>query len=224
MPTVTFRRLGELGELGNQMFQIAATIGYAKKHNKTAKFPLWTCKISGRDYRHIFNNSINQTLHEKDTVNLYQYQYMDRKYVEIPESAHHNLDLIGYFQSEKYFANCKDDIKHYFSRPNAEIKKYIEEKYRNLIENHSDYVVLHVRTAKREKNDYDVHASATLEFIQTAQDHFKDNNKYIVFADNMIEAKKILPDGKEYIFIEGEENYIDLFLMMYFVIFFQTSY
>ena len=38
---VTYKRLGTNGELGNQLFQIAATIGYAEKIKSDFIFPRW---------------------------------------------------------------------------------------------------------------------------------------------------------------------------------------
>lgn len=35
----TFKKLGRYGRIGNQMFQIASTIGIAIKHNDTFAFP-----------------------------------------------------------------------------------------------------------------------------------------------------------------------------------------
>ena len=37
----TFKQLGDLGRLGNQMHQISAIAAYAKKHNKQLVLPEW---------------------------------------------------------------------------------------------------------------------------------------------------------------------------------------
>jgi hypothetical protein len=213
MGIATFLGLGHYGELGNQMFQIAAVEGYANRHSKTALFPEWICKISGRDYRKVFrspvaqSSSVLQTLQQEGAQ---QVQYMDLKYVELP-SLEGNVNFTGYFQSEKYFSNVEDLVRTFF-QPSEDIEKYIFEKYRDLL-SYENKVSLHIRTAKRSANDSDVHASATFEFIEQAMKDFTDKDLFVVFADNMEIAKSILPPGKSYYFVEGEENYIDLFLM-----------
>jgi hypothetical protein len=213
MNFTTFSALGTMGELGNQMFQIAATIGYAKKSGKNAIFPSWKCRFSGKSYGEVFKGPFDQTLNsEKMTSLAGRFVYNDLKYVEIPVHAG-NIDLNGYYQSEKYFENTVDEIKSVFQFSDS-VKMYVEDNFNHILML-EDKVSLHVRTAKRAANDYDVHSSASREFIQKAQKNFSSDN-YVVFADNMEEAKKILPDGKNYIFVENQENYVDMCLMTYF--------
>lgn len=207
---VTFGALGYMGEFGNQIFQVAATIGYGNKHNKKPVFPEWKCKITGRDYTQIFDGKLDLlTLSHVDA----QHSYDGLKYQEIP-FYRGNLNLIGYFQSEKYFSGSEDEIRKLF-QPAPHVKRYIEEKFSDIL-NIDRKVSLHVRTAKRSVGDYDVHTGADREFIEKSQAHFDDEVTYVVFADNWELAKPMLPPGKKYIFVEGEENYVDLFLMNYF--------
>lgn len=46
--TVTFARLGQVGRLGNQLWQIASTVGLAAQHGLRPLFPAW-------DYDEVFN-------------------------------------------------------------------------------------------------------------------------------------------------------------------------
>jgi hypothetical protein len=210
---VTFSSLGKMGELGNQMFQISATIGYAKKSGKTPIFPKWVCAYSGKNYSEIFNGPFDQTfVSEKLSSLAGRYTYNDLKYREIPVHEG-NIDLMGYFQSENYFKNAENEIKSAFQFSDS-TREYVEKNFKHIV-SLNDKVSLHVRTAKRSANDYDVHSAASKEFIEKSQLNFSSNN-YVVFADNMIEAKKILPEGKNYIFVEDQTNYVDLCLMTYF--------
>lgn len=209
----TFLGLGHYGELGNQMFQVAAVLGYAHLHNKLAVFPEWTCKIGNRDYRKIFKIPVVQDPLIQETMQKEGYQnmqYMDLKKIHMP-FVPGNVNLVGFFQSEQYFENEKSTIRAIFE-PADHVKEYISEKYKDLL-SYTNKVSLHVRTAKRSANDSDVHSSATREFIEKAQEDFSDKDVFVVFADNMALAKEMLPPGKTYVFIEGEENYVDLFLM-----------
>lgn len=210
--TVTFGSLGYMGELGNQMFQIAAVTAYAAQTGKQAVFPVWKCHISGRNYTDIFQHSLDQSYDPQEQMmkNVVRKYYMDLKYVPMPV-VDGNVDFAGYFQSEKYFEEIADKVRAMF-QPTEKVSRYIKANYKDLLE-YDKKVSLHVRTAKRAANDSDVHASCTREFIEQAMEDFKDKDLFVVFADNMEEAKKILPEGKSYLYIENEENYIDLFLM-----------
>lgn len=200
-----------MGELGNQLFQISATIGYARKHGFYPKFPAWTCKISGNDYSQIFTAGFDQGLTDIDYDGPVQaFSYQELKSIEIPKVETH-LDLVGYFQSEDYFIHCKDEIKEIF-KPSPEIRSYLEEKYPSIMGD-NEFVGVHIRTGQRSRNDYDVHAYCTKEYLDQAFSKFDDGRTFVVFSDKMDLAKEILPLGRNYIFIEGEKNYIDLFLM-----------
>jgi hypothetical protein len=208
---VTFSRLGHVGELGNQMFQIATVMGYASKWGKTPIFPKWQCKISGNDYSSgIFKNPIDQsfTPEMQSRINN-KIKYDGLTYKEL-KNQKGNVDFLGYFQSEKYFSHCEKDIKHFFE-PSDEIVEYISNKYKEIL-SEPNKISLQVRTGKRGANDYDVHAYSTIEFIEKCQAHFEDG-LFVVFADNLERAKEVLPSGRKYFFIEGEKNYIDLFMM-----------
>src|SRR6476620_10699527 len=94
---VTSSGLGGYGELGNQMFQVAAVLAYAAKTGKIASLPPWTCKISGRDYTRLFHHSVRQDLLtlRPEGVSGTKMQYMGMKYVELPPVAG-DVDLVGY--------------------------------------------------------------------------------------------------------------------------------
>jgi hypothetical protein len=210
----TFRDLGRWGELGNQLFQVAAVSGYAWKNRKLPIFPEWRCSISGRDYTKIFKNHPVQTPLQNLRPPFFfseNFQYMGLKYMDLPR-VEGNVNFTGYFQSEKYFEGFENRIREMFT-PSDEISDYVSSKYRHL-KTFSNRVSLQIRTNKRVGPDApSQHAAADHDFILESMKHFHEDSLYVVFADVMEEAKKILPVGKKYIFIENEENYVDLFLM-----------
>ena len=213
MSIATFSPLGYMGELGNQMFQIAATIGYARKHGKVPVFPEWKCKISGRSYTSdIFKGPIDQTFNPQTTPLNNRHTYNELSYIDIP-FMQGNVDLVGYFQSEKYFESSHDEIRKVF-QPHDSVREYIENKYQHIL-SEKNKISLHMRTGRRGSNDYDVHSTPDYEFVEKSQTHF-DDHLYVVFADNMEFAKTLLPANRKYVFIENESNYVDLFFMTYF--------
>ncbi len=98
---ITFSKLEKKGHLGNQLFQIASTIGLAKKHNHDYGFKPWK-------YRDYF---VNQLPEIKD----YDFNHLPEKLFEHYnwDIKDDNYDIEGWLQSEKYF-----DLyltKHHFS-------------------------------------------------------------------------------------------------------------
>jgi HemY protein len=59
---VTFLDLGKMGRLGNQMFQIASTIGVALQNGKDFSFPDWVCRHSSNSYVDLFIKKLPKTL------------------------------------------------------------------------------------------------------------------------------------------------------------------
>jgi len=94
-------------EWGNSLFQIAATIGYARKYSVNYVFPKYKDQ-----------NSINISQDKFITlpdVNT-RYDESEFKHTEIPFQENSELhNLHGYFQSWKYFDHCKEEIKQAFT-------------------------------------------------------------------------------------------------------------
>lgn len=126
---ITFSNLGKKGNLGNQLFQIASTIGIAQMNNQEYKFPTW-------EYAKYFKNSL-------PSVDL---NFFDEGLKRISEEKFHfyywkieddHVDINGWLQTEKYF--FKNDIqnvflfKESFQIPLLEKFKYIFEKRTILI-------------------------------------------------------------------------------------------
>lgn len=89
---ITFSRLGKKGNLGNQMFQIASTIGIALKNNQEFSFPKW-------EYSKYF---INQFPEIQKDENFKIVKEKSFKYNQF-KLDNGNYDIDGWLQSEKYF-------------------------------------------------------------------------------------------------------------------------
>lgn len=99
---ITYSKIGKKGNLGNQLFQIASTIGLAVKNNLDFSFLDWK-------YQHYFKNKLPRL-----DVDFCNFEIIDEK-----EYNYHNwnlknkdCDISGWLQSEKYFD--KTLTKHYF--------------------------------------------------------------------------------------------------------------
>jgi len=113
----TFSQLGKKGNLGNQLFQIASTIGLAKSNSDSYGFPNWK-------FQPYFKNKL-PILPESDT----EFEISEEKLFEFYnwELSNGNHDISGWLQTEKYF-DAKS-TKHYFEF-NDEIIASIKEKYK----------------------------------------------------------------------------------------------
>lgn len=144
--------LGYFGWLGNQMFQYAATYAASKRLNTTCGFP--------QNKPNLFE-LFNITGHPVDTYQNLVYHEPHFHYAPIPEQDHINLH--GYFQSEKYFVDYKQDIKREFSLKNP--------KYPDKLD--QEYIGLHVR-----RGDYlnypDIHPTCSLDYYQQALEMLPD--------------------------------------------------
>ena len=124
--TVTFSQLGELGQFGNQLFQIAAALGYGARHNARVLLPHWRCGLRQRDYGRLFSG-VNKYCGASPKSVLHH--ELSLAYSDIPYQEH--IDLRGYFQCERYFVNIREQIVQLFAEPqaiNAELESFCRAK------------------------------------------------------------------------------------------------
>ena len=90
---IVFSQLGHKGNLGNHMFQIAATIGIAMKKNQDFAFPDWR-------YAEFFKNKLPayDTTTSFKCLKEQSFRYQDWDIIE-----NTNYDLNGWLQTERYF-------------------------------------------------------------------------------------------------------------------------
>lgn len=140
-----------IGRLGNNMFQIAAALGYAKK------FGYQWAADTGNGVSDPYS-SIHQTFpnlpkenfgggnryheHPNKQCEIHQTHFNDCHfdYHPIPNLGP-NVSLTGFFQSYKYFEGQDEEIKKLFALPH--------------VEGYEDYVSIHVR-----RGDYVQHAGS----------------------------------------------------------------
>jgi hypothetical protein len=188
---VTFK---PLGLFGNQMFQIATTVGYAKIHGINYKLPVWI-NSDGFDLSSVFKGPFGTI---SDLNNIKQYEYFDMHYTEIPKFSE-NLVLHGYFQNEKYFKIAEEELKEIF-KPNYDIK------FPNTCS-------IHVRRGDYLKHPL-IHTNISMDYYRKAIEIMKSKGyeKFMVFSDDIDWCKHNFI-GDEYIFSEGQKNYQDLIMM-----------
>ena len=124
---IGFNYLGKLGQLGNQMFQVAALKGIAANRGFNFCFP---------NHDKVFDDGIGNKLHielfkpfklsrttqlnlqvidpDRPVVQEQGFQFNETLFNECPDW----VSLYGFFQTEKYFKHIEDQIREDFSSLN----------------------------------------------------------------------------------------------------------
>jgi hypothetical protein len=193
---ISFSKLGNFGRLGNQLFQIASTIGIAKSHGMIAKFPKW-------EYSKYFINQIDQSLEPFEIL----HQYIEPGFNYTKPVCQPNTDLVGYFQSEKYFKEHASQIREYFTF----VEDLVSDQARDLCK---DRCAIHVR-----RTDYlnlaEYHPFTGEKYYLDAIQSMNSFgvSKFIVFSDDISWCKQNFSKELDIVYAEGNSNVQDLSLM-----------
>ena len=205
------------GGLANMLFQIAGALGIAKKYNLNVSFPNLDEHLNYLNQENTYNDSlkhaeeyklilgkINQT---PPSTNQLKYIHYPFQYVEIPLNNQDYL-MEGFFQSEKYFIDVRNELLHIFEEPLI-IQKLIAEKYPQYS---SRTTSIHVRRGDYLKNP-NYHPVQSISYYQKAMDILKNETDYfLVFSDDIEWCKNNII-GDNVIYIDNEIDYIELYLM-----------
>lgn len=174
-----------IGRLGNNFFQIAAAMGYARKYGfewgvdpSMGNGPPYTClhdiyphlpkgELNGNRYQEHPNGYCPQ---HNTTYDICHYDY------HVIPNLGPNVRLTGFFQSWKYFENCQEEVKNTF--PLAHVPGF------------EDYVSIHVR-----RGDYVQHSGSfppiTVPYVEQAMNKIR-TGKAMVFSDDIPWCKENL--------------------------------
>jgi hypothetical protein len=194
---VTFNQLGRLGRLGNQLFQIAAAIGEARRRGWDYAFLPWP-------YAEYFEHSLPELPAEANTLPIYREPTFSFQQPDFVESR----QLLGYFQSERYFAHCAAEIRSAF-QPKAWITEQCRSQCRELFEGST--CSIHVRRGDYVNNPFFVDL-ATTDYYARAMEQLPANTRLVFFSDDIEFCRKRFRD-KRFVFVQTNHEVIDLHLM-----------
>jgi hypothetical protein len=187
------------GGLGNQMFQIAATVALAKRNNDEAcfNFDYCTTPLQGNPSNKYKDVLFSKICNRNDVKFSSFYNEPKFSYTEIPYQE--NLLLKGYFQSYKYFLDFEKEIQDLFTLPT------------NIFENTiPNLTSIHVR-----RGDYirlqNYHGVCPKEYYQKAMELMGDVN-FIFVSDDMNWVKQNFK-GDNIFYSDSTEELLDLTLM-----------
>jgi hypothetical protein len=153
---VTFYELGNLGRLGNQLFQYAALRALGLKNGYETKIPdpqerHWHGQNCLLDKFNIESSYLEQSDLPKiqGTYSEPDYMSFDERFFSLPD----NINLTGFFQSTHYFGGFERQIKKEL-RPNLELCREAEKHISVLKQRNPGYeiVSLHLRRGDNTDN------------------------------------------------------------------------
>lgn len=172
---ICFSRLGTYGRMGNCMFQISALMGMGEKYNAQISFPEW-------HYEQYFVNPIPHGEMMPNQIKEKQFHYYDWELTG-------DCDLLGYFQSERYFDNVRDQIKEQFRLKDEVIQSAKDKLPANVFE--KETILLQIRRTDYVQCVHYYNCPVTY-YIQALIEHFPDwQNMNLVFISDDLPYCKI---------------------------------
>jgi hypothetical protein len=191
---LAFNQIGNLGRLGNQMFEYAALRGIAEKHEYDWCIPPF--HRSGIENYSLHNCFKLDSVKEENVAFRDDYGYVQERFFhfdeELFEKCPDNVSLHGFFQSEKYFKHISEFIRKDFTF----YDEYLEPCKEMISEfEGQEPIMLHVRRGDPNLIDprgfkwayvncSDQHPVQTVEYYRKALLQFNDSQPVIVFSDS----------------------------------------
>jgi hypothetical protein len=222
---IGFNNIGTMGRLGNQMFQYSALKGIATNMGYEYSIPPDYPQVQIDNYGLLesFELTTNKNIGwvETDSVSQEKFYHFDE---ELFNNCSDNVNLLGFFQSEKYFKHIEDDIRKDFIFKSEWLDPCLE--FRKEFGD-QEIVFLHVRRGDPNLADkrgfkwayvnlQDQHPVQPLEYYERALEQFPQDMPVIVFSDSIDwckEQKIFQPD--RFMFSEPEHKYSDGALVPY---------
>jgi len=213
--TVAFNYLGKMGQLGNQMFQYAATLGVARKNGIPFMIP---------NHNEIFDDGIGNRLRielfdcfdiKPDSIGMlnstnvlpeegFQFQ---QKFFNV--DTEDNFSIYGFFQTEKYFQHCADEVRTQFA-----FKKKIVNECKEIVEEcFEEPIALHIRRGDFLINSGN-HYNQTLDYYKKSLSKFDVKRQVVIFSDDPKWCmEQDLFSSERFLVSEAAGPYHDLYLM-----------
>ena len=171
--------------LANQMFQYAAIKGIAKNRGFTYCIPPSGFKDINDEWT---EHQLFNTFHLKSLSEL-QIQFIDTNVHPYVNEKHYHFDeelfntcpewasLVGFFQSEKYFLNVRDELLEDFT-----FKDGLDGIAQDAIKDIDNPIALHIRRSDYAK--YAHHPIQPISYYEEALKQFDDDRNVIIFSDD----------------------------------------
>ena len=217
---LAFNELGNIGRLGNQMFQYAALRGIAATKGYDWCIPPYNTK-------RIDNYSLANCFLMESVKSTNQY-ILDRGFAPVVMEKHFHFDnellelcpndvsIHGFFQTEKYFQHIEDQIRSDFTFHEDLVKPVV-----GFLSDLKDPIFLHIRRGDPNLIDSrgfkwaytecsDMHVPQSLEYYDQALKLFSEDQEVVIVSDSpewVLEQELFKPD--RFYVSTPEEKYPD---------------
>jgi hypothetical protein len=212
---IGYNALGRNGRLGNQMFQYAGLKGIAA--NRGFKYTLPPQEFEPRPEHHLLFDVFNMpsvqhiSFMPKDPgVSEGYFHFNEHLFNNCPD----NVNLGGYFQTQKYFEHIAEDIKKDFTfktKTQIKARTYLD----NIKDRHGDNLLcLNVR-----RGDYlhypDHHPLCTLDYYEEALSKFDKQMFVILVSDDKqwMAEQSLFKSNRFHITDTNLHFYVDMCIM-----------
>ena len=206
--------LGNLGRLGNQMFQYTGLRGLAQRHGYEYCLPPREV-VATRDI-----NCANSDITIFECFKIPDAPKYVTNFPKIMEGTFaldqnlwdkcpDNISLYGYFQTEKYFKHIEKQIREAFIFVD-EISVPTEEAFKS---NFGDTEVIAIHLRRGDYLKYPHHPVQSLEYYEKGLSHMPSDIPVMIFSDGIEWCKEQeIFQGDRFIFSEGNNTGVDLCL------------
>ena len=198
------------GGLGNYLFQISAAYAVAMRDNKELKIDISDIAIIHSPLE-LYSNNIFRNITFGEIVNfesIHSSAHSPISYLNIP-IVNGNLKLDGYYQNEKYFKQYRNEILNLFKIDDT-TNQYLNEKYSGIT--FENTCSIHVRRGNYVERQH-FHPLQTIGYYKQAISIIGEETLFLIFSDDIEWCKSNLDFIKNKIFISGNLDYQDLYLM-----------
>jgi hypothetical protein len=200
--------INTMGGLGNVLFQVIAAYSISKRDNMSLIIDPTNHHGAHYGISKYISNILRNIKFSTEPLNFTGYGEPGHHYTEIPK-FNTDIKLIGYFQSEKYFNEYRDEVLELLS-PTNEITTKLTEKYSDVLKNKT--TSLHVR-----RGDYlglpDFHPVLPIEYYKESLKIINDDSTVLIFSDDINWCESNFEFIKNKIFITDLEDFEELYLM-----------
>lgn len=207
----SFNFIGNLGHLGNQMFQYAFVKGMSIKHSRSFSIP--PPEVFGNHYSLKLLSSIDEYFNIQCERKITNYPRLVERFYHFDEEIFENppkedVDVYGYFQSEKYFKHIEDEIRQEFKFKDDIYNVSLE--FFKSVDN--DPIALHIRRGDYVTNPN--HPVQSFEYYTNALKKFDKKLPVLIFSDDPEWCKQQnIFEGDRFLISETYHTGIDLCIM-----------
>ena len=198
------------GGLGNYLFQISAAYGVSIRDNKELKIDISDIAIVHSPLELYSNNILRNitfgSIDKFESIHLSDHSPIS--YINIPV-VNGNLKLDGYYQNERYFKEYRENILNLFEIDKL-TKNYLTEKYSDT--QFENTCSIHVRRGNYVERQH-FHPLQTIDYYKRAISIIGEKTLFLIFSDDIEWCESNLDFIENKIFISGNLDYQDLYLM-----------